>query len=165
MPIIEELPNENERNPFLFVQSKGRKAPEDFNSLSKEEQNALLDRIAAEFVNDPEAMKRLGTKLLQEARKNDFTSVVMQPQPGFVVKTKVIKSNAKQHALGERVYINICHSDVVPEPPLASEKDIQKALNADPDATYRVPLSLGQARYEKDAGKVTRTSGRRRYSF
>ncbi|KAI9495425.1 PIH1 family, partial [Zychaea mexicana] len=76
-------------------------------------------------------------------------TVSVQPQPGFVCKTKVERS--KKHKPGTKVYINICHADAIPAPPVANENEIQKALDAEQDATYRVPLSMGQPRFDTDS--------------
>ncbi|KAI8144492.1 pre-RNA processing PIH1/Nop17-domain-containing protein [Fennellomyces sp. T-0311] len=144
MPLLEPV---EPKNPFLFTDN----SPQDFESLSKEEKNVLLDHVAAEFANDPKAMDRLAQKFLQEVTPNDFTTVSVQPQPGFVCKTKITKSDSSKLKVGNVVYINICHADAIPVPPVANEDQIQKALNAEPDATYRVPLSMGQPRFDGDA--------------
>lgn len=123
--------------------------------MTKEEQDALLDHVAAEFAQDPKAMERLAAKFLQEAKRGDFRDVNVQPQPGYVCKTKIVKSSSKKYASGTVVYINICHSDTIPAPPVMPESEIEKAFNADPTATYRVPVSLGQERIESDNGSKT----------
>lgn len=157
MPIIE--PIEDNNSPLLVTpsirQKQQQQQPDSFESLSKEDQNALLDHIAGQFANDPKAMERLASAFAQQVSKDDFDSVPVLPQAGFVIKTKITKSNNPKHKTGTPVYINVCHAPEIPAPPIASETEIQKALNADPNATYRVPLCMGQARVEKDvAGKT-----------
>ncbi|KAF7726964.1 PIH1 domain-containing protein 1 [Apophysomyces ossiformis] len=146
MPTLEVI---EDNNPLLF---SGSKLPKDINALSKEEQNALLDHVAAEFSNDPAALERLASTVLGQVSAADFNTVTIQPQPGFVCKTNVTSSKNAAHPVGKIVYINICHSSAIPEPTLANEKEIEKALNGEPEATYRVPLSMGQPRSEKNNG-------------
>lgn len=149
MPTLEPLPDEA-KSPFILDDNVA--ANRDFDSLTKEEQDALLDHVAAEFAQDPKAMERLAAKFLQEAKRGDFRDVNVQPQPGYVCKTKIVKSSSKKYASGTVVYVNICHSDAIPAPPVMPESEIEKAFNADPTATYRVPVSLGQERVESDNG-------------
>ncbi|KAG0169376.1 PIH1 domain-containing protein 1 [Apophysomyces sp. BC1034] len=144
MPTLEPV---EDSNPLLLSQTPALK---DFNALSKEEQNAVLDNVAAEFSSDPAALQRLASTVLGQASKDDFNTVTIQPQPGFVCKTQVTSSKNREHNVGKIVYINICHASAIPEPTLANEAEIQKALNGEPDATYRVPLSMGQPRFEKN---------------
>ncbi|KAI7878858.1 hypothetical protein K492DRAFT_238324 [Lichtheimia hyalospora FSU 10163] len=151
MPTLEPLPDEAESSPFIL--NNNVNPNRDFDSLTKEEQDALLDHVAAEFAQDPKAMERLAAKFLQEAKRGDFRDVNVQPQPGYVCKTKVVKCVSKKYTPGTVVYINICYSDAIPAPPVMPESEIEKALNADPTATYRVPVSLGQERTE-NAGKT-----------
>ncbi|KAJ8661348.1 hypothetical protein O0I10_003100 [Lichtheimia ornata] len=152
MPTLEPLPDDAKSSPFIL--NNNTDANRDFDSLTKEEQDALLDHVAAEFAQDPKAMERLAAKFLQEAKRGDFRDVNVQPQPGYVCKTKVVKCSNKKYASGTVVYINICYADAIPAPPVMPESEIEKAFNADPTATYRVPVSLGQERNEHDnAGK------------
>ncbi|KAI7860451.1 pre-RNA processing PIH1/Nop17-domain-containing protein [Circinella umbellata] len=161
MPLL-EIDQPDKKSPFLFTEAVTTAAAatgsdnqsKDFHSLSKEEQNVLLDHVASEFANDPKAMERLAAKFLQEVTPNDFNTVPVQPQAGFVCKTKVEQSKTNKYKPGTKVYINICHAEAIPRPPVANEDEIQKALNADPKATYRVPLSMGQARYDDNSSSL-----------
>ena len=154
MPILEPS-QPDKKSAFLFNETAvSDNQSKDFHSLSKEEQNVLLDHVASEFASDPKAMERLAAKFLQEVTPNDFKTVAVQPQAGFVCKTKVEQSKTKKYKAGTKVYINICHAEAIPKPPVANENEIQKALNADPKATYRVPLSMGQPRYDDDSCKL-----------
>lgn len=152
MPTLEPLPDDAKSSPFIL--NNNTDANRDFDSLTKEEQDALLDHVAAEFAQDPKAMERLAAKFLQEAKRGDFRDVNVQPQPGYVCKTKVVKCSNKKYASGTVVYINICYADAIPAPPVMPESEIEKAFNADPTATYRVPVSLGQERNEHDNGNM-----------
>ncbi|KAJ3016499.1 PIH1 domain-containing protein 1 [Thoreauomyces humboldtii] len=76
------------------------------------------------------------------------------PEPGFVVKTKnTVKVEDWPAEL--KVFINICHSAQVPAPPLATNEEIQAALNAEDNAAYKVPLSLSSPKPDRDkTGKM-----------
>ncbi|KAI8393759.1 pre-RNA processing PIH1/Nop17-domain-containing protein [Radiomyces spectabilis] len=141
MPTLELIEDEN---PFLLSKPKPQ-----FDNLSAEEQAAFLDKVAAEVSNDPAALNRLASTFLKQATKDDFNNVTVQPIPGYVCRTSTVASNNEKHKVGTTVYINICHAAAIPEPTLATEAEIQKALNAEPDAKYRVPLSMGEPRFEK----------------
>ncbi|ORY97937.1 pre-RNA processing PIH1/Nop17-domain-containing protein [Syncephalastrum racemosum] len=148
MPTLELLPDEEEaQSPFL-VNKQQKPVTNDFYALSKEEQGALLDHVAAEFAADPRAMERLASAFLKETRTDDFRTATIQPEPGFVIKTHILRS--KKSKPKTRVYVNVCHAADIPPPPVMPESQIQKAMNAEPDATYRVPLSLTPPRYEQD---------------
>lgn len=128
MPILEELTTE----PL----SK---------SLTPEEHQILFDHIASQISKDPIAFK----KLSQAATAADFNTIQVRPQPGFVCKTTVVSSRNKQYAIGTTVYINICYAAAIPAPSLATEQEIQKALNAEPGAEYKVPLNMGKERIDQ----------------
>ncbi|OAD78030.1 hypothetical protein PHYBLDRAFT_164913 [Phycomyces blakesleeanus NRRL 1555(-)] len=152
MPTLEIL---KEGHNSLDISGALRNSPQNFESLSDEDKAALMNQLASSFANDPKAMDRLASSALNNVTADDFDTVAVQPHPGFVCKTHIVNSKNPKHPVGKVVYINICHASEIPEPTLASEKDIQIALNGDPDSTYRVPLSMGQARTDKDnAGRL-----------
>ncbi|KAI7904147.1 pre-RNA processing PIH1/Nop17-domain-containing protein [Cokeromyces recurvatus] len=137
LEVIED--NESPSNPFLFNKPKP-----DFNKLSKEEKKVLLDHIASQVIaDDPKLFEQMATNFLNQTTQEDFNTVEIQPQPGYVCKTHIVSSTSK-YKVGTVVYINICYASSIPAPPIASEKEIEKALNAEPDATYKVPLSMGE---------------------
>jgi len=76
----------------------------------------------------------------------EFNDVV--PTPVFCVKTKHLKPD------GNKVFLNICHSSAVPRPPPITEEELQRRVEeAERDnltVTYRIPISLGELREEKD---------------
>ncbi|KAI9203803.1 pre-RNA processing PIH1/Nop17-domain-containing protein [Polychytrium aggregatum] len=71
------------------------------------------------------------------------------PEPGFVVKT-LNQTEVGDWAAGLKVFINLCHSEQIPPPPLASDEEIRRALNAEDNTAFRVPLSLSGPKAEKD---------------
>lgn len=116
------------------------------NKLTSEEEQVLFDSLASKIANDPEAFKRLTSKVTSK----DFNRIQVQPQAGFVCKTKVVKTRNKKYAVDTIVYINICYASAIPAPTIASEREIQKALNAEENTNYKVPVSMGEARMEQE---------------
>ncbi|ORZ06486.1 pre-RNA processing PIH1/Nop17-domain-containing protein [Absidia repens] len=96
------------------------------------------------------------TQYLNPAPKNAENAITIQPQPGYACKTRIesrrIPVKQSSYASASTVYINVCHSDRMPAPALATDAEIQAAMVAAPDATYRIPLSLGLPRQVKDDG-------------
>jgi hypothetical protein len=148
MAILELIEEDDtkQKSPFLVDPTK-----KDFDSLSLQEKQALLDQLTAE-ANDPALLDSLAKQLLQQ----DENTVTMQPHAGYVCKTHVVNSKNKDIGKNKVVYINICYDNAIPEPPLASEKEIQLGLQADPNATYQVPLSMGEKRVEGGNDKTRR---------
>lgn len=72
--------------------------------------------------------------------KVPFTTVV--PRPGFCVKTK--KEN------GEKIFINICQADNVPQPKDITEEDLLELLESEDPFGFRVPMSIGEPHAEID---------------
>ncbi|XP_048765191.1 PIH1 domain-containing protein 1-like [Ostrea edulis] len=73
-------------------------------------------------------------------KKVPWTTVV--PKPGFCLKTK--KEN------GEKVFINVCHAENVPQPRDITEEDLLKLLESDDPFGFRVPMSIGEPHAEID---------------
>lgn len=143
MPILELI--QDEPNSFLLDATK----KPTLEQLTREEQDALFDCIASQVANDPAALTRLLNKFKAQTTRQDFNTINVQPQAGFVCKTRVVSSRNKKYPIDTIVYINICYAPTIPAPPLASESEIQKALNAEPDAYYKVPLNMGKERSEQ----------------
>ncbi|KAI8357294.1 pre-RNA processing PIH1/Nop17-domain-containing protein [Blakeslea trispora] len=140
MPTLELIEDDTS-----FLLNKPKK---DFDQLSEEEKKAWLDRLSSEV--SPDQFEQLAAQVLSQE-----DTVKVQPQAGYVCKTRVIdcRSDSK-YKKGTLVYINICYASEVPAPPLADEKELQRALNAEPDATYQVPMSMGQPRTHDNGALV-----------
>ncbi|KAI8647324.1 pre-RNA processing PIH1/Nop17-domain-containing protein, partial [Parasitella parasitica] len=150
MPTLEAIEDDDNGSPFLIGP---KKSTPDIDQLTEEEKNALFDQIASQVAADPFAFQRLAKTFLDQTTKQDFGTVNIQPQAGYVCKTHVDESASQIYKVGTAVYINVCYHSAIPAPPITTEAEIQKALNATMDAVYRVPLSLGQIRYD-DKGSL-----------
>jgi hypothetical protein len=120
--------------------------------LSADDQEALVSHFAQELEQDPSKLEQLAAQVIREqkAQQARFKTMEIQPQAGFVCKTKTTTA-CKGWPTGSKVFINICYAAEVPEPnPAATEADIQKALQGDAAATYQVPMSLGATRLDHD---------------
>ncbi|KAJ3299652.1 PIH1 domain-containing protein 1 [Borealophlyctis nickersoniae] len=119
---------------------------------------ALADPELRQFLEQFEKQLPPGTDLSPEALKQQTANVgpvtEIEPEAGFVVKTHNV-TKVEDYPAGLKVFVNVCHSPHVPAPPLASKEEIQRALKAEDNATYRVPLSLNPPRPDRDkAGKA-----------
>jgi len=93
-------------------------------------------------VNNPSFAVRKDEKknLLPE---EDLPSVAVVPDPGMCVKTKNIA--------GEKVFLNFCKVNAIPPAKPISEDALQEIIaNENYDSDYRIPMSLGAPRIEKD---------------
>lgn len=61
---------------------------------------------------------------------------------GICLKTRTVD--------GEKVFLNLCTSEEIPQTKDVSEIELAQILNSDDPSTYRVPMSLGEGRIEKD---------------
>ncbi|RUS22212.1 pre-RNA processing PIH1/Nop17-domain-containing protein, partial [Endogone sp. FLAS-F59071] len=115
---------------------------------------ALVEHFSQELSKNPAALERLAAHLSQPVEDTSTYAIEVEPQPGFVCRT-VMTAKTERYVEGTRVYINVCYAAEIPEPPTVPEQEIQKALNADPGATYQVPMSLGKPRTEVDRAEKT----------
>ena len=96
------------------------------------------DPLASLFPSQPK--KNPLNSLLPE---DEFESVTVVPKPGLCVKAK--------NKDGTKFFINICKLPEIPSPPPIEEAELAKVIS-DEDYTnlWRVPMSLGAPRSEKD---------------
>ncbi len=89
-------------------------------------------------------MQRVQKSLLPEA---DLPSVQVTPEPGICVKTTNLG--------GKKVFVNLCKiQEIPPAPPMTEEKLQQIIADENYDTDFKVPMSLGSPREDKDkAGK------------
>ncbi|XP_074036473.1 PIH1 domain containing 1 isoform X2 [Leptinotarsa decemlineata] len=72
-----------------------------------------------------------------------YASKIIQPTPGFCVKTKEVGS-------GTKVFVNVCQTDAIPPPKDISVKELEELMESDEPGDYKVPMSLGEIRTEPD---------------
>jgi hypothetical protein len=91
-------------------------------------------------------------EMIQQFQKvgttSNFEFYNIQPLQGFVIKTKILES--KEYPKDTKVFINLCYSPEIPQPPLVSKQEIIKAIQNDDSSTYKVPLSLSKPRSDID---------------
>ncbi|KAI8818247.1 pre-RNA processing PIH1/Nop17-domain-containing protein [Fimicolochytrium jonesii] len=113
----------------------------------------LSKRVGAATDQDGVGAGGKGLKLTGDGSAPSPMHEVM-PEPGFVVKThNTVKVD--DWGVGLKVFINICHSPNIPAPPPATKEEIVKALNAEDNAAYKVPLSLSSPRPDRDKSGKT----------
>ena len=75
--------------------------------------------------------------------EDDFPSSTVIPKPGLCIKTK---NNA-----GSKFFINLCKLAEIPPPPPMEESELTRMIETeDYTSLWRVPMSLGAPRKEKD---------------
>lgn len=79
---------------------------------------------------------------LKEPDKDDTPWKLVKPNIGFCVKTKT--------SIGDKVFINICHTDEVPPPEDISDNQLMDILSSDEPSSYRLPISIGDLHTEAD---------------
>jgi len=110
--------------------------------------------------------EKMFEQLLKEAAKPessgvDLPSQLILPQPGFCMKTVKVPegtnpwtNSAGWPAGAEKVFLNICYSEKLPDPPDISEEKLVELLQVTEDAEgaegFRVPMSLGEPHAELD---------------
>ena len=73
----------------------------------------------------------------------DYPSVTVTPRPGLCVKTK--------NQAGQKFFLNLCRLTEVPSPAPMTEQELERMIGEeDYSCLWRVPMSLGEPRKEKD---------------
>jgi len=100
------------------------------------EKNLLLEDVQNDDIN----------ALISSLKSNDASDSIpwklVKPNPGFVVKTR--------SESGEKIFINICHTEEVPAPVDVSDAELIKILESDEPSSYRLPMSIGDLHQEPD---------------
>jgi len=113
---------------------------------SNPEFGKVMDSVVKELLSDEKI--REGLQTLQEAQVPSHKIV---PEAGFVIKTYLVKSTSS-YPSGFKVFINVTHSAEIPAPPLCTDEEIRKALEAEDGAAYKVPMSLAPMSEGEDKG-------------
>lgn len=113
----------------------------------------------------PEEAEKLFQKLLNEAAKPesagvDLPSELILPQPGFCMKTVAVKDGENPYSQtgwpqgAKKIFINVCYSSKLPDPPDITEDKLVELLQVSEEAAgaegFRVPMSLGEPHAELD---------------
>lgn len=72
-------------------------------------------------------------------------SLVFRFVKGFVVKTRTEN--------GEKVFLNVCHTEEIPAPQDINDTQLIKIMQSDEPSSYRLPLSIGDLHEEPDKSK------------
>lgn len=79
------------------------------------------------------------------AEEQQPTSQLVEPKPGFCIKTQTDKH--------DKVFINVCHSELLPDPPKLSDQELAHAIATWDNSKYRIPMSIGEPHAELDVAK------------
>lgn len=137
------------------------------NQLGFEEQRMLQDYIASEIDQHSDDYEKLVQFFMQSTQSQvDFEAIDIQPQPGFVCKTRIVQNaqNKTRYPRGTVIYINVTYNCHLSGPPVTSEEEIQKALRGEKETDYRLPLAMGQPRLD-DSKKQKKETGLRVLTF
>ncbi|XP_077354630.1 PIH1 domain-containing protein 1 isoform X1 [Festucalex cinctus] len=96
-----------------------------------------------EFQQQEDIYQQLLAQTIGNMQTATPDSRVIRPQPGICVKTT--SEPGKQ-----KVFVNICQSNVVPPPPELSKEKLLDLLQLEDPSGYRVPMSLGEPHTELD---------------
>ena len=83
-------------------------------------------------------------------QKPAVDSVLETPKPGFCVKTRTES--------GTKVFINICTSDKIGQPPDINGDELQEIIQSEDVSRFRVPMSVGPPHGEMDKSGAACTS-------
>jgi hypothetical protein len=88
-------------------------------------------------------MNQQGAKIETLLPEDEYSSVTVYPKPGLCVKTKNDK--------GAKFFLNLCRVDEIPAPTPMKEEELARMIaEEDYSNLWRVPMSIGAPRKEKD---------------
>ncbi|TMS14881.1 hypothetical protein E3U43_021343 [Larimichthys crocea] len=96
-----------------------------------------------ELQQQEELYQQLLLQTMGKMQSQNPDSKLIRPQPGICVKT--LSEPSKQ-----KIFINICQSNLVPPPPELSREELVELLQSEDPSGYRVPMSLGEPHIEID---------------
>lgn len=114
-------------------------------ALDKPEFSGLMDNYINE-ISDPNNIKETNQFLKESEERKDLPSNVKlcKPTPGFCIKSE--KYNIKRPGNRQKVFINICSYDEVPEP------------KSDSNNMWSLPHLLNKGRHDQDKNKKVCTT-------
>lgn len=87
------------------------------------------------------------SKILPQPEKSSDERMTIEPCSGYVMKTLILEPPEKSKF---KLFVNICENEYIPSPPLVSDEELIKAINAGDNSFYRVPLSLSALKEDTD---------------
>ncbi|XP_077475034.1 PIH1 domain-containing protein 1 [Stigmatopora argus] len=96
-----------------------------------------------ELEQEEDLYQQLLSQTLGNMQTANPDTKVIRPQAGICVKTILEPSK-------EKVFVNICQSNLLPAPPELSREDLLDLLQSEDPSGYRVPMSLGEPHTEVD---------------
>lgn len=78
-------------------------------------------------------------------------STVLDPKPGYVIKTRLLKSSNVQ--IGTKIFINVCHDPQVPKPPQDFDATVVFPLIV--DNQWEIPIIVSREKEVKDKSGQT----------
>eukprot|EP00833_Pecoramyces_ruminatium_P009923 jgi/Orpsp1_1/1183955/evm.model.c7180000087376.1 len=126
------------------------------NQISGNNPDSISSLLGALTTLKSESEQKTDIKLPTSTNNNSNGSLGMEiePEPGFVIKTHN-KKTVEGFTEGLKIFINICHNGKVPPPPIATDEEIRKAIEAEDNTKYKVPLSLSTPRTDLDKSGKT----------
>jgi len=106
--------------------------------------DSILHRSLKISPNEEEEFQHLLNAALagrEKAEEPPFKTV--KPKPGFCVKTK-------NFITSQKVFLNICQTEVIPPPADISNSELTDILESDEPSSFRIPMSLGEGHDEAD---------------
>ena len=107
--------------------------------------------------NLSEDHEALYSSLMQNSFLNAQTDNITQESPSISKKVLptpgcCIKCKTKS---GEKVFVNLCVTDLIPDPPDVSEEELVEILSTEGAPDFRMPMSIGEPHTELDnSGKA-----------
>ncbi|KAF9584316.1 hypothetical protein BGW38_006890 [Lunasporangiospora selenospora] len=152
-----EFDEPKETSSSFLLASNAKDLHQSTNERDAAEEDALMEA----FRKDPKAALALAENYLQASQVPKQAMAKFTPVPGFVIETTMTEDwngigsakNSTPFPKDSHVFINVCSSDQLPKPPRATEAEIQKAINAEEDATYQVPFQISSPREYQRAGQ------------
>ncbi|XP_041672971.1 PIH1 domain-containing protein 1 [Cheilinus undulatus] len=96
-----------------------------------------------ELQQQEELYQQLLLQTMGQMQTENPDSKVIRPLPGICVKTV-------SEADKRKVFVNICQSHSVPQPPELSREELVELLQSEDPSGFRVPMSLGEPHTEVD---------------
>ena len=77
-----------------------------------------------------------------ERQQNEPKSKQVAPKPGWCLKTWSVE--------GEKIFVNVCTSDLVLKPKDLNEDEVRKIVESEDPTQFRIPMAIGEAHKEKE---------------